>query len=516
MSTIDKINALQDGKEKIELGGGPDKIEKQHKSGKMTARERINLLFDEKSFVEVDTFVETRSIEFGMQKKKVPGDGVVTGYGTIDGRLVFVSSQDFTVIGGSLGEMHAKKITKVMDMAIKMGAPFISVNDSGGARIEEGIDALSGFGDIFYRNTLASGVIPQISVIMGPCAGGAVYSPAITDFVFMVDKTSQMFITGPQVIKAVTGEDVSFDKLGGAGTHNSISGVAHFRSESEQECIAEIKRLISFLPDNNLSDAPTYITEDDLNRIPEELNEAIPEDANKPYDMKNVIEKVVDNGDFFEIQKHFAQNIIIGLGRMNGRTIGIIANQPKIMAGVLDVNSSDKAARFIRFCDAFNIPLITFTDVPGYLPGVGQEHNGVIRHGAKLLYAFAEATVPKINIIVRKAYGGAYIAMNSKHLGADMVFAWPTSEIAVMGPDGAANIIFRKEISASDDPAKARTNKIEEYRDKFSNPYIAASRGYVDDVIEPATTRIRVISALEMLASKRENRPSKKHGNIPL
>ncbi len=516
MATIDKINELHAKKQQIELGGGEKRIAKQHESGKMTARERINLLFDESSFVEIDAFVETRSIEFGMQDKKVSGDGVVTGYGTVDGRLVYVSSQDFTVIGGSLGEMHAKKITKVMDMAKKMGAPFVSINDSGGARIEEGIDALSGFGDIFFRNTLASGVIPQISVIMGPCAGGAVYSPAITDFVFMVEKTSQMFITGPQVIKAVTGEDVTFDELGGAGTHNSKSGVAHFSSSSEKECIEDIKKLLSFLPDNNLSDVPVYGCDDDLNRISEDLTEIIPDGANKPYNMIEVITKVVDNGDFFEIQKNFAQNMLIGFGRMNGSTIGIVANQPKVNAGVLDVNSSDKAARFIRFCDSFNIPIVSFTDVPGYLPGVGQEHSGVIRHGAKLLYAFSEATVPKINIIVRKAYGGAYIAMNSKHLGADMVFAWPTAEIAVMGPDGAANIIFRKDIADSADPITTRAQKIEEYRNKFSNPYVAASRGYVDDVIEPATTRVRVISALEMLASKRENRPSKKHGNIPL
>lgn len=516
MANIDKINELHAKKESISLGGGADRIAKQHESGKMTARERLNLLFDENSFVEIDAFVETRSIEFGMQKKKVPGDGVVTGYGTVNGRLVFVSSQDFTVIGGSLGEMHAKKITKVMDMAMKMGAPFISINDSGGARIEEGIDSLSGFGDIFFRNTLASGVIPQISVIMGPCAGGAVYSPAITDFIFMVEKTSQMFITGPQVIKAVTGEDVSFEKLGGADTHNSTSGVAHFKSSSETECIEEIKRLISFLPDNNLSDAPYEPKGDDLNRIDEELNDIIPEGANKPYDMLEVITRIVDNGDFLEIQKRFAKNIIIGFGRMNGSTVGIIANQPNFMAGVLDVNSSDKAARFVRFCDAFNIPVITLTDVPGYLPGVGQEHNGVIRHGAKLLYSFSEATVPKINVILRKAYGGAYIAMNSKHLGADMVLAWPSAEIAVMGPDGAANIIFRKEIQSAENPVEARNAKIEEYRSKFSNPYVAASRGYVDDVIEPATTRQRLINALEMLASKRENRPAKKHGNIPL
>lgn len=516
MATMDKINDLNARKQRVALGGGEDRIKKQHDSGKKTARERVQMLLDPNSFVELDAFVETRSIEFGMQQKKVPGDGVVTGYGTVNGRLVYVSAQDFTVIGGSLGEMHAKKITKVMDMAMKMGAPFISINDSGGARIEEGIDALSGFGEIFYRNTLASGVIPQISVIMGPCAGGAVYSPAITDFIFMVDKTSQMFITGPQVIKAVTGEDVTFDQLGGAGAHNTISGVAHFRSASEEECIAQIKKLLSFLPDNNLSDSELFDSADDVNRLIPELNGIIPDEPNKPYDMKQVIATVVDSGDFMEVHAGFAQNIITGFGRVNGRTIGIIANQPQVNAGVLDVDSSDKAARFVRFCDAFNIPVVTFTDVPGYLPGVKQEHNGIIRHGAKLLYAFAEATVPKINIIVRKAYGGAYIAMNSKHLGADIVFAWPTAEIAVMGPDGAANIIFKKEIGEAQDPVQTRNDKIEEYRDKFSNPYIAAARGYVDDVIEPAETRVRLASALEMLTSKRESRPAKKHGNIPL
>lgn len=516
MATMDKINDLNARKQRVALGGGEDRIKKQHESGKKTARERIHMLMDPDSFVEMDAYVETRSIEFGMQQKKVPGDGVVTGYGTVNGRLVYIASQDFTVIGGSLGEMHARKITKVMDMAMKMGAPFISINDSGGARIEEGIDALSGFGDIFFRNTLASGVIPQLSVIMGPCAGGAVYSPAITDFVFMVDKTSQMFITGPQVIKAVTGEDVTFDQLGGAGAHNSISGVAHFRSASEEECVSQIKKLISFLPDNNLSDSELIDSTDDVNRVIAELNSIIPDEPNKPYDMKQIITSVVDSGDFLEVHAGFAQNIITGFGRVNGRTVGIIANQPQVNAGVLDVDSSDKAARFVRFCDAFNIPVVTFTDVPGYLPGVKQEHNGIIRHGAKLLYAFSEATVPKINIIVRKAYGGAYIAMNSKHLGADMVFAWPTAEIAVMGPDGAANIIFKKEIADSQDPVQTRNDKIQEYRDKFSNPYIAAARGYVDDVIEPAETRIRLASALEMLTSKRENRPAKKHGNIPL
>lgn len=516
MGTIEKINDLHVRKQAIEAGGGAERIAKQHESGKLTARERLDKLFDENSFVEVDAFVETRAIDFDMQKKKVPGDGVVTGYGTINGRPVFVSSQDFTIIGGSLGEAHARKITKVMDMAMKVGAPFISINDSGGARIEEGIDALSGYGDIFYRNTLASGVIPQISVIMGPCAGGAVYSPALTDFVFMVEKTSNMFITGPQVIKSVTGEDVTAETLGGAEVHNARSGVAHFRSGNEDECIREIRRLISFLPDNNLTDSPVAMVNDDLNRLDESLLELVPDSSNKPYDIKDIILKVLDNGDFMEVQKYFAQNIVVGFGRLNGKTVGIIANQPQVMAGVLDVNSADKGARFIRFCDSFNIPVVTFTDTAGYLPGTDQEYNGVIRHGAKLLYAFSEATVPKVNVIIRKAYGGAYIAMNSKHLGADVVFAWPSAEIAVMGPDGAANIIFRKEIAAAEDAITAREQKIEEYRNKFSTPYIAAARGYVDDVIDPATTRGRLINALEMLAGKRENRPAKKHGNIPL
>lgn len=516
MSTMDKLNDLQYRRNVIEQGGGADKIKKQHESGKLTARERILMLLDEGSFIEIDAFVKHRCTEFDMPSTEAPGEGVVTGYGTVDGRLVYVYAQDFTVIGGSLGEMHAKKICKVMDMALKMGAPIIGMNDSGGARIQEGIDALSGFGEIFYRNTISSGVIPQISIIMGPCAGGAVYSPAITDFVFMVEKTSQMFITGPQVIKAVTGEDVSLEELGGAATHSTKSGVAHFKCSSDEECIQQVKRLLSFLPSNNLENAPSYDTGDDLNRLSDKLTTIVPDDVNKAYDMKEVIIEVVDNGDFFEVQPDFAKNIIVGFARMNGNTVGIIANQPQYMAGSLDVNSSDKAARFIRFCDCFNIPIITFTDVPGYLPGVSQEHSGIIRHGAKLLYAYSEATVPKINVIVRKAYGGAYIAMSSKHLGADMVFAWPTAEIAVMGAEGAANIIFRKEIANSDDPITTRQEKIEEYRNKFANPYVAASRGYIDDVIEPDSTRQRIISALEMLASKREKRPAKKHGNIPV
>jgi len=513
---MDKISELRAKRQEIELVGGEAKIAKQHESGKKTARERIEMLLDEGSFIEIDAYVTHRCSEFDMPKTKIPGEGVVTGYGTVDGRLIYVYAQDFTVIGGSLGEMHAAKICKVMDMALKMGAPIVGINDSGGARIQEGLDALKGFGEIFRRNTMSSGVIPQISVILGPCAGGAVYSPAICDFVFMVDKTSQMFITGPSVIKAVTGEDVGFNELGGAEPHNTKSGVAHFRYGNEDDCFAGVKQLISYLPSNNLESVPYYECSDDLNRLSDKLNEVIPEGANKPYNMVDIIAETVDNGEFFEVQKHFAQSIVIGFARMNGGTIGIIASQPKVLAGSLDVDSSDKAARFIRFCDCFNVPIVTFTDVPGYLPGVAQEHSGIIRHGAKLLYAFSEASVPKINVITRKAYGGAYIAMNSKHLGADMVFAWPTAEIAVMGPDGAANIIFRKDIAAAEDPVATRADMIEEYREKFANPYVAASRGYVDDVIEPSETRPRIISALEMLASKRETRPTKKHGNIPL
>ena len=471
---------------------------------------------DPSSFVEIDAFVKNRSVDFGMDKVNAPGDGVITGYATIDGRPVYLYAQDFTVIGGSLGEMHAKKITKIQDMAMKMGCPIICINDSGGARIQEGIDALSGYGDIFYRNTLASGVVPQISVILGPCAGGAVYSPALTDFIFMVDNISKMFITGPQVVEAVTGESISADELGGAVTHNEISGVAHFLSESEDSCFDSIRRLLSFLPQNNMEDTILYDSQDDPNRLAPELNTIIPDSVNKSYDIKEVITSVLDNEDFMEVQALYATNIVIGFGRLNGRSVGIVANQPMVKAGCLDINASDKASRFIRFCDAFNIPIITFTDVPGYLPGVDQEHGGVIRHGAKLLYAYSEATVPKINIILRKAYGGAYIAMSSKHLGADLVYAWPTAEIAVMGPDGAANIIFRKEIENSEDPIETRKEKIEEYRNKFANPYVAASRGYIDDVIEPEATRPRLISALEILESKRENRPPKKHGNFPV
>ena len=516
MGTVDKLTELQYRRNVIEKGGGEAKIKKQHDAGKLTARERIAALLDEGSFMEVDAFVHHRCTEFDMDKTEAPGEGVVTGYGTVDGRPVFVYAQDFTVIGGSLGEMHAKKICKVMDMAAKMGAPIIGMNDSGGARIQEGIDALSGFGEIFTRNTLYSGVIPQISVIMGPCAGGAVYSPAITDFIFMVDKTSKMFITGPQVVSSVTGQNVTDEELGGSGVHSEKSGVAHFTAANDEECIAQIKRLLAFLPANNLEEAPYEPASDEINRLSEQLTTIVPDDANKAYDVKEVITAIVDGGDFMEVQPGFAQNMVVGFARMNGQTVGIVANQPKVMAGSLDIDSSDKAARFVRFCDSFNIPLITLTDVPGYFPGVEQEHGGIIRHGAKLLYAFAEATVPKINVILRKAYGGAYIAMNSKHLGADAVFAWPTAEIAVMGPEGAANIIFKKDIANSADPIAERAYKIQEYKNKFASPFEAAKRGYVDDVIEPDSTRPRIIAALEMFASKRETRPAKKHGNLPV
>lgn len=516
MGTVDKLTELQYRRNVIEQGGGEVKIKKQHDSHKMTARERINALMDDGSFVEIDAFVTHRCTEFGMDCVEAPGEGVVTGYGTVDGRLVYVYAQDFTVVGGSLGEMHAKKICKVMDMAAKMGAPIIGLNDSGGARIQEGVDALAGFGEIFYRNTLNSGVVPQISVIMGPCAGGAVYSPAITDFIFMVDNTSQMFITGPQVIQSVTGEQITAEELGGSKVQSEESGVAHFRAANEEECFVQIKKLLSYLPSNNLEEAPYEIPSDEINRVSEKLSAIVPDEASKAYDIKEVIAEVTDNADFFEIQKDFAKNIVVGFAKMNGMTVGIVANQPSVMAGSLDINSSDKAARFVRFCDAFNIPIVTFTDVPGYFPGLEQEKGGIIRHGAKLLYAFSEATVPKINVITRKAYGGAYIAMNSKHTGADIVMAWPTAEIAVMGPEGAANIIFKNDIKNSADPIAARAEKVQEYRNKIASPFEAAKRGYIDDVIEPDSTRPRIIAALEMLRSKRDSRPSKKHGNIPV
>jgi len=516
MSTEQKLAEMQDRKISLQMGGGQDRIDRQHKSGKLTARERIEKLVDTGSFVEIDAFVTHRCTDFGMDKETAPADGVITGYATIDGRPVYLYSQDFTVRGGSLGEMHAKKITKIIDMAMKMGCPVIGINDSGGARIQEGIDSLSGYGEIFYRNTQASGVIPQISVILGPCAGGAVYSPALTDFIFMVDNISKMFITGPQVVQAATGEQVTEEQLGGSMAHTQISGVAHFNYPTEEECFTGIRSLLSFIPQNNLDDTFVYDTNDDLNRLSPELNTIIPDNPNKSYDIKDIIKKIADNGEFLEVQPMFAQNIVIGFVRLNGRSVGLVANQPKVKAGALDINASDKAARFIRFCDSFNIPIITLTDVPAFLPGVDQEHNGIIRHGAKLLYAYSEATVPKVNVILRKAYGGAYIAMSSKHLGTDLVFAWPTAEIAVMGPEGAANIIFRKEIENADDPIAKRHEKIEEYRERFTNPYMAAARGYVDDIIEPEATRPRLISALEMLQSKRETRPPKKHGNMPI
>jgi acetyl-CoA carboxylase carboxyltransferase component len=515
MTFVDKVNDLQSKKQKLELGGGQERIDQQHKKGKLTARERISKLFDEGSFVEVGTFAETHCIEFDIQKKKAPGDGVVTGYGTINGRPVFAAAQDFTVIGGSLGAMHAKKIVNVMNMAAKTGAPFIALNDSGGARIEEGVEALGGYGDIFKMNTMLSGVVPQITVILGPCAGGASYSPALSDFVFMVENISQMFITGPEVIKATTGEEVTMEDLGGASAHASKSGNAHRKFASEDECFEGIRKLLSYLPDNNLSGLPAYECTDDLNRTAPEIYDLIP-DGKSGYDVKSVIRSIVDNGDFFEIHPDYAQNVVTCFARINGKTVGIVANQPIVKAGCLDINASDKAARFVRFCDSFNVPLVTLTDVPGYLPGKDQEHNGIIRHGAKLLYAFSEATVPKVNVIIGKAYGGAYIAMNSKHLGADVVYAWPSAEIAVMGPDGAANIIFRNEIKNSDDPIRTRQEKIAEYTDKVTNPYVAASKGFVDDIIDPAATRQYVAAALEMLASKSESRPKKKHGNIPL
>ncbi len=513
---MNKIEDLRKKKAEIALGGGQKRIDDQHAKGKLTARERLNLLFDAGTFVEIDAFVCHRSTNFDMAETEAPGDGVVTGYGNVDGRLVFAYAQDFTVLGGSLGEYHAEKIVKVQNSALKMGAPVVGLNDSGGARIQEGVNSLSGFGKIFYNNTISSGVIPQISVIMGPCAGGAVYSPAITDFVFMVDKTSQMFITGPQVIKTVTGEDISAETLGGAMTHNTVSGVAHFIGKDDASTLADVRRLLSFLPSNNLETAPVYETGDDLNRLIPEFNEIIPENPNKPYDIYDIIRKMADNGDLYDVMPYYAKNMVTCFIRLNGETVGVIANQPKFLAGCLDINASDKAARFIRRCDAFNIPLLTIVDVPGFLPGADQEYGGIIRHGAKLLYSFAEATVPKVTMILRKAYGGAYIGMCCRELGADMVLAWPSAEIAVMGPEGAANIVFKNDIKVADDPAAIRQSKIEEYKEEFANPYRAAEMGYVDDVIDPQTARQRVISAFDMLGSKRQSLPAKKHGNIPL
>ncbi|MFE7060871.1 acyl-CoA carboxylase subunit beta [Sutcliffiella sp. NPDC057660] len=515
MDIYEKINELYDKRREVELGGGDDRIDKQHEKGKLTARERIELLVDEGSFVELNPFIEHRCNDFGLQGKKGPGDGVVTGYGKVNGKPIYLFSQDFTVFGGALGEMHAKKIANVMDMAAKNGAPIVGLNDSGGARIQEGVLSLDGYGHIFYRNSIYSGVIPQISVIMGPCAGGAVYSPAITDFVFMVEKTSQMFITGPKVIETVTGEKISSEGLGGAKVHNAISGNAHFSSSSEEEVLAQVRKLLSYLPQNNET-KPDRISCEQGDDYRAELADAIPFDAIRPYDVRIVINQVVDEGSFMEVHKDFAKNIVVGLARLKGEVVGLVCNQPKVMAGGLDIDSSDKAARFIRFCDSFNIPLITFEDVTGFFPGVKQEHGGIIRHGAKILYAYSEATVPKLTVILRKAYGGAYVALNSKSIGADLVFAWPNAEIAVMGPQGAANIIFAREINESENPEETRAQKIEEYREKFANPYVAASQGMVDDVIDPRETRIKLVQSLEMLRNKKESRPYKKHGNIPL
>jgi propionyl-CoA carboxylase beta chain len=515
-SVDEKTKRLRELNEQAKLGGGQKRIEEQHAKGKLTARERIELLLDAGSFNELDRFVVHQSTEFGMQNRKILGDGVITGYGTIDGRLVYVFSQDFTVFGGSLGEMFARKVCKLMDLALKTGAPVIGLNDSGGARIQEGVVSLGGYGDIFFRNVISSGVVPQISAVMGPCAGGAVYSPAMTDFIIMVDKTSHMFITGPDVVKAALGQEVSFEELGGAMVHSTTSGVAHFIAKDEQHCVQLIKKLMSYLPSNYMEDPPAIKSTDDPNRTDEGLAHVIPDDPDKPYDVKDIITRVVDNSDFFEIQPLWAQNIVIGFARLNGKPVGIVANQPMHYAGALDINSSMKAGRFIRFCDCFNIPIITFVDVPGFLPGTDQEHDGIIKHGSKLLYAYCEATVPKITTILRKDYGGAYDVMGSKHSGADINYAWPTAEIAVMGPHGAINIIFRKEIAEAPDPQQKRMELVSDYRQKFASPYIAAQKGYIDEVIEPAETRPKLISALESLATKREPRPSRKHGNIPL
>ncbi|PIU50600.1 MAG: methylmalonyl-CoA carboxyltransferase [Desulfobacterales bacterium CG07_land_8_20_14_0_80_52_14] len=512
----DKIRELRERQTKVLEMGGKKAVAQHKEKGKLTARERLAHLFDRGTFREIDMFVQHRCTNFGMEKVEIPSDGVITGHGLVGGRPVFAFSQDFTSRAGSLGEMHARKICKVMDLALKAGIPFVGINDSGGARIQEGVDALSGYGQIFYRNSLASGVIPQISAIMGPTAGGAVYSPAMTDWVFMVKNTSYMFITGPDVIKAVTGEEITFESLGGAMAHNEKSGVAHFACESDQDAIAQIQRLLSFLPSNNMEDPPRVETGDNPGRTCPELNHIIPDSPHQSYDMKTVIGSIVDNGEFFEPHQYFARNMIVGFARLNGRTVGIIANQPQVLAGCLDIDASDKATRFIRCCDAFNIPMLTIADVPGYLPGSQQEWGGIIRHGAKLLWCYSEATVPKLLLVTRKDYGGSYLAMCSRDLGADMSFAWPTAEIAVMGASGASNIIHRKEIQGAKDPAAKRKEKIQEYEDLFSNPYRAANRGYIDAVIEPSETRPRLIDALEIMCTKREMRPPKKHGNIPV
>lgn len=515
--TIDKkLEELKRRRRLAELGGGQQRIERQHQTKKLTARERVSLLLDEGSFQETDKLVIHQSHDFGMEKKRIYGDGVVAGFGTIDGRTVFIFAQDFTVFGGSLSGANAAKIVKIMDLAMKVGSPVIGLNDSGGARIQEGVASLAGYADIFLRNVLASGVIPQISAIIGPCAGGAVYSPAMTDFIIMTKETSNMFITGPDVIKAVTREEVSMEELGGAETHNTLSGVAHFAAENEEHVFSLIRELLSFVPNNNLEDPPERETDDPSERINDKLNFMVPDDPNQPYDIRDIIREVLDDNYFFEIQSEYAQNIVIGFGHLGGKSVAIVANQPDHLAGALDINASDKGARFVRFCDAFNIPLITFEDVPGFLPGVSQEHGGIIRHGAKLLYAFSEATVPKITIITRKAYGGAYCVMASKHIRADINYAYPTAEIAVMGPEGAVNIVYKRELDEAKDPEKLAEKKIREFREKFANPYIACEKGYVDEVIEPRLTRSKLIAALKMLENKRDKNPPKKHGNIPL
>jgi propionyl-CoA carboxylase beta chain len=513
----DPLRARLDALERqAELGGGPERIAKQHEAGKLTARERLDLLLDPGTFTELDKFVTHRSAEFGMGDKRIPGDGVVTGYGRIDGRQVFVFAQDFTVFGGSLSGAYAQKICKVMDLATRVGAPIVGLNDSGGARIQEGVESLAGYADIFLRNTLASGVVPQISLILGPCAGGAVYSPAITDFIVMTKDTSYMFITGPEVIKTVTHEEVTKEDLGGALAHNQKSGVAHFAAENEQSSIVLTRELLSYLPSNNAEDPPVIPCEDDPFRAEESLRTLVPPNPNKPYDIKEVVRAVVDQRHFFEVHEHYARNIVVGFARLNGRPVGIVANQPAVLAGVLDISASVKAARFVRFCDCFNIPLVTFVDVPGFLPGTAQEWGGIITHGAKLLYAFAEATVPKVTVITRKAYGGAYDVMASKHIRADVNYAWPTAEIAVMGPDGAVSIIFRNELARAPDAAAERARLVADYREKFANPFKAAELGYVDEVIRPEQTRERLVRALEMLKDKRQENPARKHGNIPL
>ena len=512
----EKIQVLNQMKADSKQGGGQPRIDQQHSRGKLTPRERMDLLMDEGTFQELDAFVTHRSTDFGLEDRKFLGDAVVTGYGMVDGRQIFAYAQDFTVLGGSLSEVVGQKICKIMDLAGKSGCPVIGLNDSGGARIQEGANSLAAYGDIFLRNTLYSGVIPQISVILGPSAGGAVYSPAITDFIFMVKGTGQMYITGPDVVKAVTGADVTHEELGGADSHASLSGVAHFVYENEEQCIGSVRRLLGFLPSNNLEESPVVITGESKTLADGELRYLIPDEANRPYDVRDIIDRIIDEQDFLEVQARFAPNIVVGFGRFDGRTTGVIANQPAYLAGVLDINASSKAARFVRFCDCFNIPLVTLVDVPGFMPGVDQEYGGIIRHGAKLIFAYAEATVPKICVITRKAYGGAYIVMSSKHLRSDINLAWPGSEIAVMGPEGAVNIIYREELNSSEDADSLRSQLIQDYQDRFTNPYIAANRGYLDDVIDPAETRPNIIKGLEMLQNKRDSLPAKKHGNIPL